>query len=321
MGCCWCNREPMGLTLSAVTWIALAFADCTVSQFIIRAWFETKSPRFRLVPLSDAGMLVFALYQLLILTTILSHISAGTTDPGSITEEHPEIFDAPKFCARCERKTQTTSWKPPRAHHCKTCDRCIFRMDHHCMWINNCVGYRNQKLFILFLGYTCITAVVTLLLLVVSVCAWFATQDSLAEAGLPNTYSLIFGGILVVVCIGAMIFVSEFFREQMESIESNTTLVETYQHTHGAKMSSSEYLRMIFGDNWLLWPIPIVSCRPADFSEPVFPDHKGEMCSPLSEIDADELGVAHGQEREKSTVSRRPGGRLQNNQEMEYKVH
>lgn len=44
-----------------------------------------------------------------------------------------------RFCLRCKLP------KPPRGHHCSQCDRCVLRMDHHCVWINNCVGWWNYK--------------------------------------------------------------------------------------------------------------------------------------------------------------------------------
>ena len=41
--------------------------------------------------------------------------------------------------------------KPLRTHHCSICGFCVIKMDHHCPWINNCVGQNNHRYFLLFL--------------------------------------------------------------------------------------------------------------------------------------------------------------------------
>ena len=49
-----------------------------------------------------------------------------------------------RICKHCHRV------KPPRAYHCSICRQCVIKMEHHCPWINNCVGVLNHKFYLLF---------------------------------------------------------------------------------------------------------------------------------------------------------------------------
>jgi len=55
--------------------------------------------------------------------------------------------------ARIMQCRKCGSQRPERAHHCRICKTCVLRYDHHCPWVNQCVGLNNERYFVLFMVY------------------------------------------------------------------------------------------------------------------------------------------------------------------------
>ncbi|GET88603.1 hypothetical protein, conserved [Leishmania tarentolae] len=49
-------------------------------------------------------------------------------------------------CVFCRRFVQAG------CKHCSVCDKCVPGFDHHCRWLNSCVGAKNYRLFATFMG-------------------------------------------------------------------------------------------------------------------------------------------------------------------------
>lgn len=82
---------------------------------------------------------------------LILHMCLACRDPGHIRNDRIdfmkllEAFEPQSLCPECN------VIRSGRSRHCIICQRCIDRYDHHCPWINNCVGIKNHNLFMVYL--------------------------------------------------------------------------------------------------------------------------------------------------------------------------
>lgn len=75
-------------------------------------------------------------------------------NPGYLpTGEGDEALPGHTFCQTCRIS------RPPRAKHCRICNRCVRRFDHHCPLIDNCVGDGNKREFVVFLVFSSVMGI------------------------------------------------------------------------------------------------------------------------------------------------------------------
>ncbi|KAF2475727.1 uncharacterized protein BDR25DRAFT_322214 [Lindgomyces ingoldianus] len=72
--------------------------------------------------------------------------SASRSASKAVIDELMEVrqFDENHFCVNCMVR------KPLRSKHCKRCERCVAKSDHHCPWVNNCVANNNHRHFVFY---------------------------------------------------------------------------------------------------------------------------------------------------------------------------
>jgi len=101
-------------------------------------------------------------------------------------------------------------------------------MDHHCPWINNCVGHRNFKYYLQFLFYVVISALYLSLLMIVSFYQLLCSPKPKIHMNQP-WYPQVFIGSIVAFVMGLLMayFCYEVLNEEFEAIEYNQGHVDS----------------------------------------------------------------------------------------------
>ena len=144
--------------LQIVGWIALVI-------FVLATYFVI-IPAFQ--PIIQLPL--YATISVLLFIHIIAHVAALIIDPAdtdllkSTSRKVVPEFDRKKHshviengrCHLCNIKTSSS-----RTKHCSVCNKCVEKFDHHCKYLNQCVGARNYVPFLMCV----VTAVVAVLVI------------------------------------------------------------------------------------------------------------------------------------------------------------
>lgn len=158
----------------------------------------------------------------LVLMSLVCYVRTMFTDPGFVASQTGACADV--YVETLKRKGLTVcdichNYKPSRAHHCSQCRRCVYLMDHHCPWLNNCIGANNQKFFVLFLLYTSLTALFGVGITITSMVRLQEHTDS----------QVVVLGVILVLAAAFGGFTCQLLCEQWYFVYMNTSLVDILQ--------------------------------------------------------------------------------------------
>ncbi|XKL66173.1 hypothetical protein PGB90_009593 [Kerria lacca] len=249
-GSVWFVKDICGIICACLTWLLMLYAEFVVLFVILL-------PNSRLF----YRCLNTIVFQTFTIFALISHLRTMFTDPGAVPKGNacidtftPDglrngqlVFKCPKCC----------SFKPERAHHCSVCQRCIRKMDHHCPWVNNCVGENNQKYFILFTFYITIISSHALFLSVNQFITCIHSDWRECSAFSPPA-TIIMILFLVFEALLFAIFTLVMFITQLQAIWIDETGIEQLkkEEARWKKTSRWKSLQTVFGRFSLAWFSP-----------------------------------------------------------------
>lgn len=124
-------------------------------------------------------------------------------------------------------------FKPDRCHHCSACNKCVLNMDHHCPWVNNCIGFWNRKYFLLLLFYTIALVyyyVGTMAMNFVDTIYWHLEAYKQPKLDFLKLLIVFILDVTYVFSLALSYIMTKFVAFHVELVLKNMTTIETLEH-------------------------------------------------------------------------------------------
>lgn len=144
--------------------------------------------------------------------------------------------------------------RPERAHHCKSCKKCVLKMDHHCPWVGTCVGEKNLKYFFLFIFYAFLISGYIVLSILPKIIKIFL------ESKEAKLFTIEDATVLIIACTGIALVLGLLFMtiQYIYFISKNITIIESsYEGMNPYDLGAYNNWKLVFGVfNWK-WFFPL----------------------------------------------------------------
>lgn len=162
---------------------------------------------FPMIP-SPYNIVTLAVYLASLAVVLVSGFETGRRDPIDPyvlvpDEELDDVADLLK-CSACVSRVNRLS------RHCLICDKCVVDYDHHCRWLNNCIGEANYRPFICLIASTQLLVGVHMSAATVLFSVYVGQMDSLEVDLASSALELGNTAYIVLVCVNILVGLGAF---------------------------------------------------------------------------------------------------------------
>ena len=240
--------------------------------------------------------LLFIIFELLETFTVIYYILIYTSESKSTQDifpltsniqtrrsyKHLNPFISEKLKESSIEKTNSCNirqtYKPPRCHHCSRCERCYLKMDHHCLFLDSCIGFHNYKFFFQFLIVNILMIIYNLVIVSIEI---YVNKNFKSEVLVNFIVFVVLSGLALFIFIPTAIYHCSLISTNETTIErltideyllGNSTFANNFQEgplSQGSLLNNRKILNpynLGMKENWK----QVFGSRPIDWILPSF---------------------------------------------------